>query len=59
MKLNTISPTLGLLKYGIRANEPSRRLFGVRKYAFLVLKWGCFAIWWGFIAYSIFNWFNG
>jgi hypothetical protein len=59
MKLNTISPTLALLKYGIRANEPSRRLYGSRKYLFLAAKWGSFGLWWGFIAYLIFKWFNG
>ena len=59
MKLNTISPVLGLLKYGIRANEPSRRLYGKRKWGYYALKWGCFAVWWGFIAYLIFKWFNG
>lgn len=59
MKLNTISPVLGLLKQGIRANEPSRRLYGKRKWLYYGFKWGCFAVWWGFIGYLIFNWFNG
>jgi len=59
MKLNTISPALGLLKYGIRANEPSRRLYAKRKWGYLTLKWGAFAVWWGFILYLIIRWFNG
>ena len=59
MKLNTISPVLGLLKYGIRANEPSRRLYGSRKWLYYAAKWGSFGVWWGFIAYLIFKWFNG
>jgi hypothetical protein len=59
MKLNTISPALALLKHGIRANQRSFRLYGSRKYFYLAAKWGSFALWWGFVAYLIFNWFNG
>jgi hypothetical protein len=59
MKLNTISPALSLLKLGIRANEPSRRLYGVRLWVFWGVKYACFIAWWGFIAYLIFKWFNG
>jgi hypothetical protein len=59
MKLNTISPVLGLLKYGVRANEPSRRLYGRRKWLYYGAYWLTFALWWGFVAYLIYNYING
>jgi hypothetical protein len=59
MKLNTISSALQLLKLGIHANERSHQLTSKRLWLFRLFKWGCFGIWWGFIAYLIFKWFNG
>jgi hypothetical protein len=59
MKLNTISPTLELLKLGVKSNLPSKALGSKRLWAFRLFKWGCFGLWWGFITYLIFNWCNG
>jgi hypothetical protein len=59
MKANTITPTLKLLRMGVKSKTRCYALKGKRLYLFRLFKWGSFSIWWGFIIYLIFNWCNG
>jgi len=58
MKENVISPVLQMLKVGIKSNTPNKELTRKKLYLFRFIKYGCAVIWWGFLVYLLFKYFN-